>query len=639
MPNIHRRGGRDRNYGDRDNRGGGGGGSRDKDYINNAEMGGTAKRVWFKGGQHRDNRAVLSQAILQRRILIDDGDIDMMSGGRDGGGGSGRHNNNNNNRSRGFRRQNFSGRNRNNNGGGFSGPPPKRFLEESFTGWYKARVVGDVPFDKDETVSLLSRHIGLQFIAYSFQKVNNEVTFYLETRNVAEKLNDTDRKITLPDGHKMRLFVKPISCPVDMTDELRENIKLVMAKRYRADTKALDLKKFHSDPDFLTKELLVPLMKPNVLNAVVQTICKNIPDIVAIDLSENRLSSLDQLKPLIEKAAVLQILHLHKNSIRHERQLDALQGLGIVELMLEDNPVCNKLKDKTAYVREVRKRFPNVIRLDNETLPPPITFDIENDTRLKPSLGSYTCNPEGALVVSQFIELYYTIFDSDDRQPLINAYHEKAQFSFTCSPGMGSYLSDNRNLFLIGNNDTRLKLLKTGPANIVSFLSSIVKTQHDPASFCVDLTLYTPQLLALSISGVFREVNKKVPMRSFNRSLVIVPSGTGYCIINDMLFFTSANPDQISEAFKVIANPPVVAAPPAPAPVVVSPVIPTPTLINQPTLQVQEQMVSMLSLQTGMNIPYSKKCMEENQWDFNRALFAFNECNKTGSIPADAFIK
>lgn len=636
MPNIHRRG-RDRNYGDRDGRGGGGGGggggNRDREYINNSDLGGTAKRVWFKGGQHhRDGRGVgLSQAVLQRRVMLDDGDIDMS------GGGSSR--NNNSNRSRGFRRQNFNGRNRNNNYRDF--PPPKRFLEESFTGWYKARVVGELAFDKDELISLLSRHIGLPIIAYNFQKVNNEVSFYLETRDVAEKILDADRKITLPNGQKMRINVKPISCPVDMTDELRENIKLVMAKRYRADTKALDLKKFHADPDLLAKELLVPLMKPNVLNAVAQTICKNIPGIVAIDLSENRLSSLDQLRPLIEKATSLQILHLHKNSIRHERQLDCLQGLGIVELMLEDNPVCSRLKDKTNYVREVRKRFPNVVRLDNEALPPPITFDIENDTKLKPSLGSYTCNPEGALVVSQFIELYYTIFDSDDRQPLINAYHENAQFSFTCSPGMGSYLNDNRNIFLIGSNETRTKLLKTGPSNIVSFLNSISKTQHDPASFCVDLTLFTPQLLALSISGVFREVgsNKKVPMRSFNRSLVIVPSGSGYCIINDMLYFTTANPDQISEAFKMPL--PVVNPAPVVSPVVVPPVVaaPTPAPLIPNTLEAQEQMIAMLSLQTGMNIPYSKKCIEENQWDFNRALFAFNECNKMGSIPADAFIK
>lgn len=39
---------------------------------------------------------------------------------------------------------------------------------------------------------------------------------------------------------------KPPSVPID--DSLKTKIKLVMAKRYLADKKALDLSKFYSDP-------------------------------------------------------------------------------------------------------------------------------------------------------------------------------------------------------------------------------------------------------------------------------------------------------------------------------------------------------------------------------------------------------
>lgn len=50
----------------------------------------------------------------------------------------------------------------------------------------------------------------------------------------------------------------------------------------------------------------------------------------------------------------------------------------------------------------------------------------------------------------------------------------------------------------------------------------------------------------LSVTGVFRELgDKKYPMRSFHRSFVIVPVGTGFCITNEMLHISLATSDQI----------------------------------------------------------------------------------------------
>lgn len=49
----------------------------------------------------------------------------------------------------------------------------------------------------------------------------------------------------------------------------------------------------------------------------------------------------------------------------------------------------------------------------------------------------------------------------------------------------------------------------------------------------------------LSVTGVFREVGEKKPMRSFHRSFVIVPVGGGFCIINEMLQISPATSDQV----------------------------------------------------------------------------------------------
>lgn len=76
-----------------------------------------------------------------------------------------------------------------------------------------------------------------------------------------------------------------------------------------------------------------------------------------------------------------------------------------------------------------------VVLQDGEDLPPQIGFDIEDETTAKiptPN-ASFLCNPDGANMVREFLKAYYDIYDSEDRQPLLHAYHEHSTFSLTCS--------------------------------------------------------------------------------------------------------------------------------------------------------------------------------------------------------------
>ena len=53
----------------------------------------------------------------------------------------------------------------------------------------------------------------------------------------------------------MQIRVRSSSTPVEITDELKERLKLVMGKRYVQETNALDLSKFHQDPGNLYVEV------------------------------------------------------------------------------------------------------------------------------------------------------------------------------------------------------------------------------------------------------------------------------------------------------------------------------------------------------------------------------------------------
>ena len=85
--------------------------------------------------------------------------------------------------------------------------------------------------------------------------------------------------------------------------------------RYTVATKALDLKNFHADPQFLGEPMYVPLNRSVVLNEIIKIVGDNIPEVEAIDLSENSLRSFDNLSLLTDKTPNVKLLYLAKNRV------------------------------------------------------------------------------------------------------------------------------------------------------------------------------------------------------------------------------------------------------------------------------------------------------------------------------------
>lgn len=72
---------------------------------------------------------------------------------------------------------------------------------------------------------------------------------------------------------------------------------------------------------------------------------------------------------------------------------------------------------------------------DGVELPAQIGFDIDNEeeTKLPTAKGLYLVDQSGSDIVRQFLQQYFAVFDSDNRQPLLDAYHENSMFSLTCT--------------------------------------------------------------------------------------------------------------------------------------------------------------------------------------------------------------
>lgn len=299
------------------------------EYSGNEFRGGD-RRVNFKPGGNRHGGRFIKDKNWSKGIAshLEEEDIDMN-----------------------VRGTNFKGKKGNRKSGQGPPAPIERRLMQNPTGWYRITIPYGNKYDKNYLLKLLVEMVApLTFWPICWSASGNTITFFVEDRKVAEKLLASDRKVQLPNGFKLILKVNPGTPNVDMTNEVKEKIKLVMAKRYNLANKALDLTKFHSDPDL--QEYFCALFKPIVFDTVLKIIQEeNIQDLEALCLNENKLTVFGFLKRISKDLPNIKILHLANNRIKDLIQLDAFIGLPIVDLLLDGNPLCDKFKEQSTYIR------------------------------------------------------------------------------------------------------------------------------------------------------------------------------------------------------------------------------------------------------------------------------------------------
>uniref|UniRef100_A0A9J7Z1L9 Nuclear RNA export factor 1 n=1 Tax=Cyprinus carpio carpio TaxID=630221 RepID=A0A9J7Z1L9_CYPCA len=460
--------------------------------------------------------------------------------------------------------------------------------------WFKMTIPYGKKYDKDWLLSSL-QSCSVPFHAVHYHTDGNKAQFYIEDSAIANALFKASRKITDKDGYKVTVIMN--SCPppsliyTDLKAADLEHLKQCMAKRFDGSQQALDLNNIRVDPDLVSQNIEVTLNRRNSMLAVIKIIEENIPELICLNLSNNRLYRLDDLADIVNKVPNLKILNLSHNELKTERELDKLKGLKLVELSLEGNPLCGHYKIQADYVSAIRERFPKLLRLDGQDLPPPIVFDLEvAPATLPPCKASYFCSEEIKNIILCFLQQYYSIYDSGDRQPLLQAYHDGAAFSLSIpftlqnpsKSSLGEYQKDSRNIRRMKDDPTtRFRLIKHTRLNVVAFLNELPKTQHDIASL----------------------------IWSFQRDFVTWN-----------LFVRNATTEEIRRAFV------------APAP--------TPSSSPVPTLSApQQEMLAAFSQKSGMNLEWSQKCLQDNDWDFDRAAQIFTGLKAQGKIPDVAFVK
>ena len=98
-----------------------------------------------------------------------------------------------------------------------------------------------------------------------------------------------------------------------------------------------------------------------VMNNVIRIIGENVPEIEAVDFSENKLPSLENFSLLQECAPNLAILDLSNNRLNDVRELEKLKNLNIRVLDLRNNALVSKFKERSDYIEKVRDVLGNYV--------------------------------------------------------------------------------------------------------------------------------------------------------------------------------------------------------------------------------------------------------------------------------------
>ncbi|XP_055390592.1 nuclear RNA export factor 1 [Condylostylus longicornis] len=538
-----------------------------------------------------------------------------------------------------------------------------RSIMPSSFGWYQVTIPYGQKYRKEDLIRILLETISPEvFIPHYWREEKTMAIFYVDDAKIATLFQNKSGKVQMSDGFRLNIRVRSGVPPVIVDEPFKDRMKLVMAKRYNSETKALDLSQFHADPGF--KDMFCALFRPQVMSAVLNIIETNIPNLEALNLNGNRITAFEGFRNIAEKVPNLKILYLEDNRITSLGALMVFRDLPVIELVLSKNPLKNRYKDETVFIGDIRRKFPKLLKLDGKMLEPHIGFDVEENKNLPKPEASYFCNAAGVDIVREFLKQYFLIYDSENRQPLLDAYHEQAMLSLSVplasqSGRLSAYRNYNHNLLRTNDKDGKFRLIKTGKLQVVSFLTELPKTQHDLMSFSVDLSIFTPTLIVFTVAGLFKEIlatssstSQAGDLRYFQRLFVVIPGMSGgYCIRNEMMLITVATHLQHQKAFK---EPEIVNVSETtstnsrtdnslqsrleqgmhqPVPTQISSIAP---VVNDAA---KIDMVREMSERSGMNLEWSKKCLEDTNWDFNYAAFVFDKLQKESKIPPQAFVK
>ncbi|KAK8125235.1 uncharacterized protein PG998_000994 [Apiospora kogelbergensis] len=431
------------------------------------------------------------------------------------------------------------------------------------------------------------------------------------------------------------------------TQSVKENLRTMLAQRYDPGQKLLNLATLGKHPQKLFRALMV------ICDEQFKTAQAKRDAISSVTLAGNNIDDVGQVMTLTETFPDLIHLDLSNNSIKELRGLRKWQHRlrKIETILLINNPID---ASNPTYKDELVSWYPRLQNLSGtqvRTAEQVAAAELANKPTPIPQSGPDFRDING--VGEQFITDFIGGYDTDRPNLAAKYYDEHSHFSLAVNtrsshppdmplPSWGSYLKLSRNHVKITTTGARQQRLFSGMAVIQNVWQKLPPTRHPdlatqfdryiidchPISGLADLSGQSPagvDGMIITFHGEFEDQDpetKATTKRSFSRTIVLGPGAPGrnpIRVASDVLSLKAYNPLPSVHGTTAAAPAGAVAPPP---------------VVSAEEAQ-KQQMLSELCRQTGMNIEYSRMCLDVANWVFDQALATFNE--KRASLPADAF--
>ncbi|KAI0159431.1 mRNA export factor mex67 [Pestalotiopsis sp. NC0098] len=490
--------------------------------------------------------------------------------------------------------------------------------------------------------------------------IRGDFVYITATKEDAEEI----QKLNNFDFAGARLTIEEVTeetaAPLsDKSQQIKEQLKSVLAVRYNQEAKLLDLSYLSQDPtlqqmDMFTQATPEKLFKAFmvIMDDTFKGLVAKREGVVSISLKGNNIDDVAQVMSLADTFPDLINLDLSENQFKDIKTMRKWSGRlrRLETLLLNDNPIAAN----QSSVAEFMKWWPRLQNLSNIQVRS--KEEVENAAQGPkvfpiPQSGSdfRDVNRIGEAFITEFFGMY-----DNDRQTLAAKYYdEQSVFSFSVMtaqshiPGSSvtwtDYIKLSRNHIKITTQHARFQRLFVGTGLVQNAWAKFPPTRHPalatefdkyiidchPMTNLADPTGQSPggvDGMIITMHGEFedQEVStQKTARRSFSRTFILGPGLPGrndIRVVSDLLQLRAYAPLPSQTGAADVPAAPIAA--PAAAPVVGA-------------VPQQEQMIIELCKQTGMTPEYSKMCLETAGWNFDQALLTFNE--KRATLPPDAF--
>ncbi|KAK4230923.1 putative mRNA export factor mex67 [Podospora fimiseda] len=453
--------------------------------------------------------------------------------------------------------------------------------------------------------------------------------------------------------------------------ETKAKLLTVLANRYNAEQKVLDLSALGTDPilgnlgTFDSQSLAQKSFK-----ALVHLVGSQYTDpeekraaIPAVSLARNDITDVEQVYSLATSLPKLLRLDLTGNKLDNLSKISKWkdQFRYLQELHLTGNPVTAQPN----YLAEILSWFPSLQILDGQQVRTPAEAAENFKSYMPQPIPEYPSNMRDgeANVAASFLTSFFDYYDRD-RSALVSQFYD-FESSFTLiskentarDKSWKAYSQYSRNIQKLGpRNRQTPERVYTGSKKIAEIWNSLPATRHpilaEAVTWIVDCHTFpgiadpnNPSQFAMglviNVNGSFEEADTTQNLfgvRKFSRNFILGPSLPGapypYRVISDHYTVYGWKPYPPGTVVAPIA-PPATVTTTAPA------IAPVTTEISPGAARVDDvtktQMIQELSRITGMTAEYSQLCLSgAADWNWEMALKSFEETK--AALPANAFI-